>query len=128
MVNFIVLDHPVFLLGLDQTNAYCKVASINTSCLEAPFTVYRLLMKGTFNVYLLYPLKKNLISKFVTHINFYDFRVYYGQKIIFLNTVLHLLLQHYTLATMHCTVTVTNGVGTIDTSSDGILDIKIKAI
>ena len=52
----------------------------------------------------------------------------YGQNFIFWKAVLHLLLQHYTLATMHCTVTVTNGVGTIDTSSDGILDIKIKAI
>ena len=72
--------------------------------------------------------KKKLISKLVTHINVYDFTVYYGQNFIFWNTVLHLLLQHYTLATMHCTVTVTNGVGTIDTSSDGILDIKIKAI
>ena len=53
---------------------------------------------------------------------------YYGQNFIFWKAVLHLLLQHYTLATMHCTVTVTNGVGTIDTSSDGILDIKVKAI
>ena len=58
----------------------------------------------------------------------YSTYTYYGQNFIFWKAVLHLLLQHYTLATMHCTVTVTNGVGTIDTSSDGILDIKIKPI
>ena len=40
---------------------YRKVESINTSRLEAPFTISRLLMKGKFNNYLLCPLKKNLI-------------------------------------------------------------------
>ena len=41
---------------------YHKNASINKSCLEAHFTIYRLFMKGKFNVYVLWPLKKNLIS------------------------------------------------------------------
>ena len=40
---------------------YCKVASINKSCLEAPLTIYRLFIKGKFNDHLLWPLKKNLI-------------------------------------------------------------------
>jgi len=49
-------------------------------------------------------------------------------KILFFGRLCYISFSFYTLATMHCTVTVTNGVGTIDTSSDGILDIKVKAI
>ena len=39
---------------------YCKVVSINMSCLEAHFTAYRqLFMKGKFNAHLPLPLKKS---------------------------------------------------------------------
>ena len=48
----------VFLYSLE----YNKVASINTSHVETPFTLYRLFRKGNFSVYLIWPLKKNLIS------------------------------------------------------------------
>ena len=41
---------------------YCKVASINMSHLEAPFSIYWLFIKGKFNDYLLWLLKKNFIS------------------------------------------------------------------
>ena len=37
--------------------------------INPPFPIYRLFMKGKLNVYLLWPLKKNLISLLVTSIN-----------------------------------------------------------
>ena len=37
----------------EQTSIYHKVASTSTSCLEAPPSIYRLLMKGKFDIYLL---------------------------------------------------------------------------
>ena len=43
-------------------NEYRKVASINMSGLEAHFIFYKLFMKGKFDVYLLRPFKKKLIS------------------------------------------------------------------
>ena len=43
-------------------NEYRKVASINMSGLEAHFVFYKLFMKGKFDVYLLRPFKKKLIS------------------------------------------------------------------
>ena len=41
---------------------YHKVASYNTSCLEAHAGFFRLLMKGIFDPYVLRPFDKKLIS------------------------------------------------------------------
>ena len=46
----------------EQTSIYHKVASTSTSCLEAPPSIYRLLMKVKFDIYLLWPFGKKLIS------------------------------------------------------------------
>ena len=43
-------------------HTYCKVASSNTSRLEAHAGFFRLLMKGIFNPYFLWPFHKKLIS------------------------------------------------------------------
>ena len=46
---------------------YCKLASSNTSCLEAYAGFFRLLMKGIFDGYVLYLLAKNiLVTRFST--------------------------------------------------------------
>ena len=53
------LKHAMFI-GL--VNEYRKVASSNTSRLEAHDGFFRLLMKGIFNPYVLWPFDKKLIS------------------------------------------------------------------
>ena len=51
-----------------QWNSYCKVASSNTSRLEAHAGFFRLLMKGIFDPYVLWPFDKKLISLLVMRI------------------------------------------------------------
>ena len=46
---------------IDYIN-YGKVASSNTSCLEAHAGFFRLLMNGIFDPYVLWPFDKKLIS------------------------------------------------------------------
>ena len=41
---------------------YCQIASSNTSRLEADAGLFRLVMKGTFSSYILWPFDKKLIS------------------------------------------------------------------
>ena len=48
--------------NLWYTLEYCKVASSNTSCLEEHAGFFRLLMKGIFDPYVLWPFHKKLIS------------------------------------------------------------------
>ena len=48
---------------------YLKFARINTFRWKARFRCYRLLVKGKFDVYLLWPFKEKMISYLVTHIN-----------------------------------------------------------
>ena len=47
---------------------YCKVASSDTSCLEAHAGFFWLLMKGIFDPSVLWPFDKKLISQFVTRV------------------------------------------------------------
>ena len=56
-------------------DSQCKVASIDTSQLEAHFKFYRLFMKGKFDVCLLQRLKKSWFSQIVTHVNACNFTV-----------------------------------------------------
>ena len=42
------------------TNTYHKVASSNTSCLEAHAGIYTLLMKGIFDAYVMWPFDKKI--------------------------------------------------------------------
>ena len=55
--------------------SYLKVASSNTSRLEAHAGFFRLLMKGIFDPYLLRPFDKKLISQLVTRIRTHDYMV-----------------------------------------------------
>ena len=50
-----------------------KVASSNTSCLEAHAGFFRLLMKGIFDTYVQGPFDKKLISLLVTHVRIHDY-------------------------------------------------------
>ena len=53
----------IFFYILNQVNwIYRKVASSNTSHLEAHAVFFRLLMKGSFDLYVLWPFDKKLIS------------------------------------------------------------------
>ena len=55
---------------------YRKIASSNTSCLEAHAELFRLLIKGIFDPYVLEPFDKMLISKLVTPVRTLDYTVY----------------------------------------------------
>jgi hypothetical protein len=59
---------------------YHKVESSNTSHLEAHAGIYRLLMKGIFNAYVLWPIDKKLIFELVTHVNTRDFTLRKNHK------------------------------------------------
>ena len=48
---------------------YRKVASSNTSCLEAHLGFFWLLMKGIFDAYVLWPFGNNIISELVKRVN-----------------------------------------------------------
>ena len=48
---------------------YHKVAYSSTSRLEALAGIYRLLMKGLFDAFVLRPFDKKLIFELVTHVN-----------------------------------------------------------
>ena len=48
--------------------AYCKVASSSPSCFEAHAGLFRLLMKGGFYAYVLWPVGKKFIFELVTSI------------------------------------------------------------
>ena len=54
---------------------YRKIASSNTSRLEAHVGFFRLLMKGIFGPYVLWPFDKMLIFQLVTHIRTCDYTV-----------------------------------------------------
>ena len=54
---------------------YCKVASSNTSRLEAHAGFFRLLMKGIFDPYIMWPLHKKLISQLVMSVRTRDYTV-----------------------------------------------------
>ena len=54
---------------------YRKIASSNTSHLEAHASFFRLLMKGIFDPYVLWPFDKKLISKLVTRVRTHDYTV-----------------------------------------------------
>ena len=56
--NMILSVHSKF----SHLTRYRKVASSNTSCLEAHAGFFRLIMKGIFNPYVLWPFDKKLIS------------------------------------------------------------------
>ena len=58
-----------------QTSMHCKVASSNTSHLEAHAGFFRLLMKGIFNLYVLWYFDKKLISELVTRVRTRDYTV-----------------------------------------------------
>ena len=47
---------------------YCKITSSNTSRLEANVGFFRLLMKGIFGMYVLWPFDKKLIFSLVIRI------------------------------------------------------------
>ena len=51
-----------------QNFIYCKVVSSKMSGLEAYAGFFRLLMKGIFDHYVLWPFEKKLISQLVTRI------------------------------------------------------------
>ena len=55
--------------------AYCKVASSNTSRLEAYAGFFRLLMKGIFDPDVLWPFDQKLIFELVALINTRDYTV-----------------------------------------------------
>ena len=57
------------------TYRYCIVASISLSCFEAHEGLFRLLIRGIFNLYVLWPFDKKLIFLLVTHVNTCDFAV-----------------------------------------------------
>ena len=54
------MDH--FSMSIQE---YCKVANRNTSHLVAPPRIFRLIMKGKFDVYLLRPLGEKFIFEIV---------------------------------------------------------------
>ena len=54
---------------------YRIVATSNTSCFEPHPGFYRLLMKGIFDAYVLWPLEKIIFFEFVTRVNTPDFVV-----------------------------------------------------
>ena len=56
--------------------SYRKIASSNTSRLEAHAGFFRLLKKGIFDPYVLSPFDKKLISKLVTHVRARDYMVF----------------------------------------------------
>ena len=56
-------------------NDYRKVASSNTFRLEAHAGFFRLLMKGIFDPYVLWPFDKKLILQLVTRIRIRDYTV-----------------------------------------------------
>ena len=58
-----------------QALIYRKVASSNTSCLEAHAGFFRLLMKGIFNPYVLWPFDRKLIFKLVTYVRTRNYTV-----------------------------------------------------
>ena len=59
---------------LNET-VYHKVTSSNTSCLEAHAGLFRLLMKGIFGPYALWPFDKKLIFLLVTRVRTHDYTV-----------------------------------------------------
>ena len=54
---------------------YLIVASFNTFCLEAHPGIFRLLMKGIFDAYVLWPFDKKLFLELVMRVNTRDFTV-----------------------------------------------------
>ena len=55
----------------DQQIEYRKVVSSNTSRLEAHVCIYRLLMKGIFDAYVMWPFDKKFIFELLIHIKKY---------------------------------------------------------
>ena len=55
---------------------YRKVASSNTSRLEAHAGFFRLLMKGIFDPYVLWPFDKKVIFKLIMRVRTRDYTVY----------------------------------------------------
>ena len=60
---------------------YRKVASSNTSCLEAHAGISRLLMKGIFDAYVLLPFDKKNIFELVTRVSTRDYTVCIEQNL-----------------------------------------------
>ena len=56
----------LLLLNFEILFRYHKIASSNTSCLEAHVGFFRLLMKGIFGPYVLWPFEKKLFFYIVT--------------------------------------------------------------
>ena len=48
--------------SVSMFHEYCKVASANMSCLEPDPSIYRSIMKGKLDVYVLWPFGGKLIS------------------------------------------------------------------
>ena len=71
---------------------YRKISSSNTSRLEAYVGFFRLLVKGIFDPYVLWPFDKKLIFQLVTRISTRDFTVWeiktFGLSSRIRNTVL----------------------------------------
>ena len=55
---------------------YRKVGTSNTSHLEAHIGIYRLLMKGIFDAYVLWPFDKKFVFELVTWVNTHDFTIF----------------------------------------------------
>ena len=70
----------VLLLHETFTYKCCKVASSNTTRLEAHAGFFRLLMKGIFDPYVLWPFDKKLISKLVMSVKTRNYTVYVLQN------------------------------------------------
>ena len=60
---------------MKSQNEYRKVASSNTSPLEVHAEFFRLLLKGIFGPYVLWPLDKKLIFWIVTRVSARDYAV-----------------------------------------------------
>ena len=78
-----------------KTVTYRKVVSSNTSRLEAHTAIFWLLMKGMFDLYVMLPFDKELISWLVTRIRTRKFPVYVDYKAVIFFSIIIYFIQSF---------------------------------